>query len=114
MIKDLSVNHKPVSDFLTLPSKAAAWEELRLSDAEVEFFHEHGYLKGIRMFTDEQVDLLREEVNKLMDPSQPGQELFYEYNSNESADPNTVLFHALGVVGSLPGFTTFSGTRGSP
>jgi ectoine hydroxylase-related dioxygenase (phytanoyl-CoA dioxygenase family) len=104
MVKDLSANHKPVSDFLTLPSDPEAWEEFRLRDEQVEFFHENGYLKGVRMLTDEQVDVLRDEANKLMDPSQSGHELFYEYNSNESADPNTVLFHALGAWRVAPGF----------
>jgi ectoine hydroxylase-related dioxygenase (phytanoyl-CoA dioxygenase family) len=33
----------------------------------------------------------------LTDPSHSGRELFYEYNSNESTDPTTTLFHALGA-----------------
>ncbi|MCA9117640.1 MAG: phytanoyl-CoA dioxygenase family protein, partial [Planctomycetaceae bacterium] len=33
----------------------------------------------------------------LFTPDHPGRELWYEYHSNESADPATVLFHALGA-----------------
>ena len=40
----------------------------------------------------------------LMDPSHPGHHLFYEYHTNESKDPNTVLFHALGAWRITPGF----------
>ena len=104
MVKDLSVNHGLVSNFLTSASHPESRAEFRLREEQIEFFHEFGYLKGIRMLSDEQVDVLREELAKLMDPSQPGHELFYEYHSNESADPNTVLFHALGAWRIAPGF----------
>jgi ectoine hydroxylase-related dioxygenase (phytanoyl-CoA dioxygenase family) len=104
MVKDLSVNHWPVSNFLASASYQESWEEFRLSDEQVEFFNKFGYLKGIRMLSDEQVDALREELTKLMDPSHPGHELFYEYHSNESADPSTVLFHALGAWRIAAGF----------
>jgi ectoine hydroxylase-related dioxygenase (phytanoyl-CoA dioxygenase family) len=32
----------------------------------------------------------------LIDPARHDNSLFYEYNSNESTDPKTILFHALG------------------
>ena len=32
-----------------------------------------------------------------VEPSYPGNQLFYEYHSNEAADKTTVLFHALGA-----------------
>jgi hypothetical protein len=38
---------------------------------------------------------------KLIDP---GHRLFYEFHSNESTDPSTVLFHALGAWRLSPGF----------
>ncbi len=56
------------------------------------------------MLNDEQVDGLREELSALVDPSHPGRELFYEYNSNESTDPSRILFHALGAWRVAPGF----------
>ncbi|WP_240484948.1 hypothetical protein [Arenibacter latericius] len=31
-----------------------------------------------------------------MDPTHPTHHLFYEFRSNESDDPNSVLFHSLG------------------
>lgn len=48
------------------------------------------------MLNEEQLDILRKELLELTDPSHPGNSLFYEYNSNESTDPQTILFHALG------------------
>ena len=70
----------------------------------MRLFHEQGYLAGVRILSDEQVEALREELACLVDPAHPGNELFYEYNSNESADPAKVLFHALGAWRITPGF----------
>src|SRR6185312_3733320 len=41
---------------------------------------------------------------ELVKESYPGRHLFYEYNSNESTDPNKILFHALGAWRVAPGF----------
>jgi ectoine hydroxylase-related dioxygenase (phytanoyl-CoA dioxygenase family) len=70
----------------------------------VEFFRENGYLKGVRILSDEQVEALRAELEQMMNPAYPGRNLFHEYHSNESTDPNRVIFHALGAWRVLPGF----------
>ena len=87
-----------------MPHTAAEWAPYRLSDEQVAFFHENGYLKGIRILDDRQIEILREELSGLFDPQHPGHELFYEFHSNESADPSKVLFHALGAWRIAPGF----------
>ena len=56
------------------------------------------------MLNPEQMDLLRDELAELVNPLHEGNELFYEYNSNESTDPQTILFHALGEWRITPGF----------
>ena len=56
------------------------------------------------MLNDEQIEVLREELAGLVDPDHPGNHLFYEFNSNESADPKKILFHALGAWRITPGF----------
>jgi ectoine hydroxylase-related dioxygenase (phytanoyl-CoA dioxygenase family) len=68
-----------------------------LSDEQVSFFHEHGYLAPVPVLDDRQVEILRDELVTLMDPSHPSHDLFHELHSNESTDPETVLFHALGA-----------------
>jgi ectoine hydroxylase-related dioxygenase (phytanoyl-CoA dioxygenase family) len=75
-----------------------------LSDEQVAFFNEYGYLAGVRILDDAQVEQLRSELAEITDPKHPGNSLFYEYNSNESADPSRVLFHALGAWRVTPGF----------
>lgn len=96
-MNDLSKEHKPVSDFFTPPVSKDEWELYKLSDDQIEFYHEHGYVGGIRILDDTQINTLREETLELMDPQHPSNGLFYEYNSNESVDPNKTLFHALGA-----------------
>ena len=51
------------------------------------------------------VDLyeLMEELVDFFTPGHDGSDLWYEYHTNESANPNTVLFHALGAWRIKPG-----------
>jgi ectoine hydroxylase-related dioxygenase (phytanoyl-CoA dioxygenase family) len=104
MIEDLSLEHQPLTDLFPQPRDRDEWNQYRLTDDQVEFFQENGYLTGIRLLNDDQVEVLREELNDLIDPSNPRRQLFYEYNSNESSDPSKVLFHALGAWRVSKGF----------
>jgi ectoine hydroxylase-related dioxygenase (phytanoyl-CoA dioxygenase family) len=103
--EDLSFYHRPISDlFPPLPVVAEAWQQYRLSDEQVRFFNENGYLAGVRILSDKQVETLRHQLKDLMNPSSEAKELFYEFHSNESLDPTKVLFHALGAWRIQPGF----------
>ena len=104
MASDLSTRHELVGKLLELPRSPAEWQRYRLSDEQVAFYHEQGYLPGVRVLTDEQVEMLRGELAELFNPRHDGHELWYEYHSNESVNPNTVLFHALGAWRITPGF----------
>ena len=104
MIEDLSTHHDLVSDLLRMPSTEEEWNRYRLSESQVDFFRENGYVSGIPLLTENQVDVLREELAPLTDPSHPGNHLFHEYHSNESSDPSRVLFHALGAWRISPAF----------
>ncbi len=102
--RDYSLDDRPVSTLFPQPSIPAEWDRYRLSDDQVRFFHEHGYLAGVRVLTDGQVDALRGELAELMNPAHPAHALFYEFHANESTEPSTVLFHALGAWRVAPGF----------
>ena len=103
MTHDLSLEHHPVSSlFPAVNPRTAAEYELR--SEQVDFFREFGYLTGVRILSDQQVAALGQELARLLDPSPEDRELFYEYHSNESSDPNHVLFHALGAWRITPGF----------
>ena len=97
MTEDLSKYHHSIINLFPSQSSPKDWIRYRLSDEQVEFFREHGYLAGVRLLNDHQIEALRNEVMELVDPTHPGNSLFYEFNSNESADPQKILFHALGA-----------------
>jgi ectoine hydroxylase-related dioxygenase (phytanoyl-CoA dioxygenase family) len=104
MIEDLSNRHGPIGDLFMAPGTIEEWQPYRLTEDQIAFFHEYGYLAGIRVLNDEQVEALRAELTQLIDPDHPGHELFYEFHANESTDPSTALFHALGAWRIAPGF----------
>lgn len=95
--RDLSEIHHLVSDLFQWPKSPEEWEPYRLSKEQVQFFHENGYLAGIPLLNDTQIEKLREELEELLEPLHPAHHLFYEYHSNESANPENILFHALGA-----------------
>jgi ectoine hydroxylase-related dioxygenase (phytanoyl-CoA dioxygenase family) len=97
MSEDLSTRHEPVGDLFKLPRSPNEWARYSLSAEQVEFFREQGYVAGVRVLDDEQVERLRAELCELIEPSHPRHDLFYEFHSNESSDPSRVLFHALGT-----------------
>jgi ectoine hydroxylase-related dioxygenase (phytanoyl-CoA dioxygenase family) len=103
MVADLSKNHEPVSKLFARPRNRAEWDRYRLSDDQVAFFNENGYLPGVQVLDAPQIETIRAEVAELADAKHPGHHLFYEYHSNESATPQTVLFHALGAWRITPG-----------
>ncbi|MFN2457512.1 MAG: phytanoyl-CoA dioxygenase family protein [Chitinophagaceae bacterium] len=103
-VKDLSTVHELITDMFRWPAKDSEWQEYALTNEQIEFFYENGYLAGIKMLEEEQIARLRKELAALTDTNHPGQELFYEFNSNESADPQTILFHALGAWRVTAGF----------
>jgi len=103
-VKDLSKVHELVSDIFKWPVDKKDLEQYKLSQEQVDFFNENGFIGGIKMLDDAQIERLRNELTKLTDPKSPGHELFYEFHSNESSDANTILFHALGAWRITPAY----------
>lgn len=101
---DLSEFHRLISDFFKWPTSKEEWEQYRLSTEQVEFFKEYGYINNIKILDDWQVDQLNSDLAEIADPEHAGHKLFYEYYSNASTDPNSVLFHALGAWRITEGF----------
>ncbi len=98
------LDHRPLGDLFSSPRSPEDWEPYVLPQAALDDFARDGFIHGIRLLSDDQADALTAELRELMDPSAKGVEHFYEYHSNESQDPNAVLFHALGAWRVRPGF----------
>lgn len=96
MISDLSKVHELISDLFDWPKSEKEWDQYKLDNEQITFFNENGYLPGIKLLEHWQVEHLNKELESITDPNQPGMDLFYEFVSNESANPDTVLFHSLG------------------
>ena len=97
MSSDLSQRHAPVSNLFRSLESQADYDAYRLTEEQVAFYQTNGYLRGIRVLNDEQVEALRDELAAFFESDHAGHEYWYEYHSNESSDPGTVLFHALGA-----------------
>lgn len=102
MSADLSVFHQPITNLFSRAEEDLS--KFRLNCEQIEFFHENGYLAGIKILSDEQIEILRKELSELMKPEQAKNSLWYEFNFNESADKSKHLFHALGAWRVSPPF----------
>lgn len=103
MATDLSLTHRPITDLFT-SLEDQKWDPFRLTAEQLSFFDQHGYVAGIKLLENDAVEQLRSELVELFEPAHDGQEYWHEYHSNESPDPNKVLFHALGAWRIQPGF----------
>ena len=102
--RDLADYGNLVSDMFKWPKNKSDWAKYRLSDEQVNQFKTLGYVSNIKLLEEDQVAQLNEELLSIMDPQNPNHDLLYEFHSNESEDPNRVIFHSLGHWRMTPGF----------
>lgn len=101
-MQDLSTRHKPVSDLFPRLDESSVGT-YRLSDSQLADFQRDGFISNVPLLNDAQIEALRNELADFFTAGHEGQELWYEFHSNESSDPDTVLFHALGAWRLRPG-----------
>src|ERR1700743_741508 len=104
MMQDFSELHVPTGALGPLRAAEQAWQRYRLSQNQVEAFHRDGFLPGVQVLDDHQVESLCAELAGLMEPSHPSHELFPESHSNEPSNPDTILFPALDAWRTGPAF----------
>ena len=104
MARDLSLRHAPVTRLFPAPPPPREWGRYALSPEQVASYHERGFVVGVRLLEEAQVEALRRELGGLMRPGHEGRELWYEYHTNEASEPGRVLFHALGAWRLAPAF----------
>ena len=95
--QDLGTIGQPITNLFPQPKTPSDWNAYMLSAEQIEHFSVYGYISGIKVLDAEQIDVLRKDLIQVSDSRNPGNEFFYEYHSNESENPDTVLFHALGA-----------------
>jgi len=94
--EDLAIHHQLISTLFEEPTSREEWLSHALSAEQVSVFDEQGFIAGVPVLDPKQVETLRAELVRLVDPDHPRNSLFYEFHLDESLDPDTVLFHALG------------------
>lgn len=104
MNRDYGLDNRPVTTMFKQPQTAEEWHNYALNEDQIKHYKEYGFIKEIKILNHEQIESLTGELKKLADPSNPGNEYFYEYHSNESEDPDRILFHALGAWRVSPAF----------
>lgn len=94
MNQDFSLIDHPVTELF---NPKADRDALKLNESQLAHYRDHGYVAGVKILDDHQLEALRGELAEFIEPGHAGSELWYEYHSNESADADNVLFHALGA-----------------
>jgi len=56
-VKDLAEEHRLISDIFKWPTSKEEWEQYRLTEDQVAHFQEYGYLAGVKLLNDEQVEV---------------------------------------------------------
>ncbi|SDD72584.1 phytanoyl-CoA dioxygenase family protein [Niabella drilacis] len=103
-VTDLAAYGSPITDLFEQPQTAEEWQPYILGEEQVRRFERDGFISGIRVLTEAQVDVLNTELTKMQSISAEEKQLFYHYESNESENPDQVLFHAIGGWRVTPGF----------
>ena len=98
---DLSEYDSSISNVFSTYNEPAS---LRLTDEQIDSYHKQGFLAGVKILNDTQIEILRSELAELMVPEQSRNPLFYEYHHNESTADSSTLFHALGAWRVSPAF----------
>ena len=104
MATDLGLSSDLLTNLFPSPSSPEEWLNYALDEEQVIQFRNDGYLHGVKVLSPEQITTLGDELNEMIDPEHEGNEYFYEYHSNESEDPETAIFHALGAWRVRPAF----------
>ena len=84
MQPDLSLNHQPIGCSPPAALSEAVLEHHEFTEDQIEFFSRHGYLAGIPMLDQDQLSVLRQELEEISQPDHPGRSFWYEFNPTES------------------------------
>ncbi|KAK7106231.1 phytanoyl-CoA dioxygenase domain-containing protein 1 homolog [Littorina saxatilis] len=96
-VPDWSTLHQSSGGLASPVNDAAAWKSYEWPEERVQQFNKDGFVSNVPVLTEEQCDRLLNDYRFFMGKeNHPGMAMMYEYHSNQSADPQNVLMHALG------------------
>ncbi len=65
--KDLATVHELITELFHWPQTPEEWEQYKLSDEQVNFFKENGFLANVKMIDEKQIALIKSEIEQLAD-----------------------------------------------
>ena len=82
VVEDLSEYSAPISAFLGSEKSYSeeAWKKYALSEEQLKFYEESGYLEGVNILSETQLKQLQSDTMELMNPENPKHKLWHEYN----------------------------------
>ena len=83
MNEDLGLISQPISDFFPQPESIDEWASYALSEEQLHEFQQNGFIQGIQLLNEDQIQGLRQALEEMVIPDHEGREYFYEYHSNE-------------------------------
>ena len=84
--RDLSLQHGPISDLFPRAVDEAAREVWRLSEEQLSFFDQHGYVAGPRLLEGVQIEQLGAEPLLLIQHGQPGRDVRSQASAKEARE----------------------------
>jgi ectoine hydroxylase-related dioxygenase (phytanoyl-CoA dioxygenase family) len=91
----LERRHAPVTGLF--PNPEAGRESHRLTEEQVEFFRENGYLRGGRVLDHAQIEALRSGLEEIKSGANPRTGELYEIDDDYRDAPDRNVFHCLGA-----------------
>jgi hypothetical protein len=76
MESDLAKSHDLIADLFPKLDPEEAWQRYALTGEQLRFFDVNGFVSGIRLLEDPQVDQLNREREEIKDPTHPLHHLF--------------------------------------
>jgi hypothetical protein len=93
---DLAEHHSPLSGLFEQPTSPEEWEQYALTEEQIQHFQEHGYITGLKILTEEQCDVLLEELDGITQPDHPRYDCWYTPGPTWGGSEQSLL-HALGA-----------------
>ena len=77
MSEDLGLISQPISNLFPQPESIDEWASYALSEEQLHEFQQNGFIHGIQLLNENQIYLLRKELEEMVIPDHEGREFFY-------------------------------------
>lgn len=90
-------HHEPVSDLFPRIPSAEEQQQWQLSPEQLAFYEENGFVRGPKVLNEQQIERLREALERIRSGENPRTGELYEVDEDYIRAPNQNVFHMLGA-----------------